>query len=272
MASHASPPSRLGGGGGGGGGGGSGGATSGGVGAGTSPTLLITLPPGSLPLLLQLEAALVQVFGFMPDVAYGGAGSPAGALEKWYASHTSSLASLAGHGTGGGSGGGVPSWFGLEGNRDRTVSAASVASSVALATTSHSVSTLQLPALPVQLLHPSDARPHWFRQYVHMSAAAFVRVHAGGVYWISNRLPLGRAAQAAAAALAPWVAASRADASAAVAREEADDMSAGKIALFRALRTFCDDLLATGGSGGGTGGIGGGGGGVGTPALLAADD
>jgi hypothetical protein len=184
-------------------------------------------------LLQQFESGIVQQFGFMPDTAAGGAGVDSGAIPRWYADRIPAPTTTA------------PGMF-PDGNRDRTTSAASIGSSV-LSFTTANLSQIGHSACLFPLLHPSDTREGWYRQYVHASATAFIRVHANGVHWIPNRLQLSRLQQTAAAALAPWTrttstSALPADAVADLA-DEPDDTTYAKIVLFRCVHAFCAELL-----------------------------
>lgn len=207
--------------------------------------LLIGLRTEDLPLLSRFEQALVSRFGFLPDVAYGGKDASHDTLATWNASRVASKAQTAGSDL-------LPSFLhdSDASQRDRTISAVSVASSVALATATSQVVSLvpgQHLSSSASLLHPSAFSAGWYRQYVHSSAAAFVRIHAGGVHWIPNALPLSRSQQAAASFLAPWVASAKSsmlvDGSRLASNfSELDDFSAGKLELYRSLTEYCADL------------------------------
>ena len=191
------------------------------------PVLLFGVSHSNTSLLLTFETALVQRFGFLPDFASGGAVSTSSSIKAWYSEQCSS----------GGLAAVVLSSF--EGNRDRTLSVTSGTSSTAAGHGSGTLSAFaHLPA-PQVVLHPCEAQTGWLRQYVHASAAAFVRVHANGVHWLPNKLQLGRLQQGAAIALAPWAAEGEGSESI----EDPDNTNAAKINLYRAIKAFCEELL-----------------------------
>lgn len=106
-------------------------------------------------------------------------------------------------------------------------------------------------------LHPCSYAPLWYRQYVHASGVAFVRIASDGVHWLPNRLPLNRSQQALWNALAPWILRGRrgragagddsggggSGGGAADADTEADDVTLGKLQLYRAVAEVAQQLV-----------------------------
>lgn len=100
-----------------------------------------------------------------------------------------------------------------------------------------------------QLLHATPLCPGgWFRQYVHCSGAAFVRLHAGGAHWLANRIPLGRQqGGGVAAALAAWRGWGGGGSSGEDDDEEEGSGGGGDeaalLGLYRALAAWCATLV-----------------------------
>ena len=98
--------------------------------------------------------------------------------------------------------------------------------------------------------------PRWFRQFVHASGAAFVRIDASGAQWLYNNLPPSRlqVTSGALTSLVPWITLGREESDAALGAPagaakagggrrllthshslDEDDVSVGRKELFRAI-------------------------------------
>jgi hypothetical protein len=137
------------------------------VASAVTPALLVGFEPGQLPLLYKLERALTDVFGFIPDMAADGHVPPKIKRPRLSSTTSSTMVLL-----------------------DATT--ASEMEGQTAAPTARFESD-------AGLLHPSEAGAGWFRQYMHASGTAFVRIDASGVHWIPNKLPQGKGQSGAAA-------------------------------------------------------------------------
>ena len=86
-------------------------------------------------------------------------------------------------------------------------------------------------------------QPGSYRQFVHSSGVAFIRLTHHGAYWLGNSVNLSKLQHGLIAALAPWIAAGRAAAAAAGEPSAIDDdVTIGRSALFRQVQDFCRGL------------------------------
>lgn len=196
-----------------------------------------------LRVIFAFEHALVHRFGFMQGLASSGAASGTSA------------------GVGGGSGAGLKSSSSYPGPSSTSSSSQAGAQDPSSSSPSASAASL--------LLHPSGCGRGWFRQYVHTSGAAFVRLHAGGASWLPNKLHPTKSQSGLSTCLTPWAMAARercrqrraqraaeghdedgsccAWAWAECARDDDgdvdDDVSVGRKHLYRSLAEFCLELM-----------------------------
>jgi hypothetical protein len=262
--------------------------------------LLHGVPADAVRTMAALEHALVHRFGFLADRTYagvshgqahgagrgrpgahvaaaGGGGGPHAAADASTAtrrasdaaSHPAALYVIGepGRGSSGVVGSVLPAAGRASGERSASVTG-EVPSALAQPTaldapnSAEAVAAEAAAAAAAPLLAASPSYPGWFRQYVHASGVAFVRLHGGGAHWIPNRITPGKQQQGVAAALAPWAIAARSGgnstngdrqsggdadalplASFSAAAPEESDLLVGGRALYRALADHCDALV-----------------------------